>query len=117
MNKEERHERELATRYRVTQDFGKRSGVYRVSKVIWDVEVEVYHVQLDLDRNPTIMWCDCMGFRGQKFPHIEHKHVRLVADYQRRCEPTWAEYMLEGTGRNTTITFTKEQTDGQGNER
>ena len=107
MKKEERLERELATHYRVCVNFGKGSNVYRVSKVVWDVEVEIYHVQLNLNRMPPIVWCDCMGFRGQKFPHIEHKHIRLVIDYQKRGEPQWAEYMLKGTGRKTTIKFTR----------
>lgn len=90
-----------ATVYRVEQDFGGRSEVYRLSKRTLDVEVEVYHVTIAEKGD----WCTCPGFARQKFDKTKHKHVRAVQDYIKRGSPKHADYRFIGAGANTKIRF------------
>ena len=107
MNKEEREERERMTTYRVCSTFGRLSNAFLIEKRILDVTVDRYHVsiQQELSGEITSVWCDCPGFRMQKYAHLEHKHIKLVLDFQQRGEPTWAEYGMAGTGQKAVITF------------
>ena len=92
-----------ATVYRVQEDFGRGSGVYRIAKRTIDVEVEVYHVQIGKDT----VWCDCPGFRRQKFDVEQHKHIRAARDYISRGSPEYIDYRFLGAGKNTQIKFVR----------
>jgi len=108
MNKEEKQQVQDATVYRIEKAFGKVKGVYRVSKRVIDEEVNAYHVTVKPSNNESVpldLWCDCPGFRRQKFPQIEHKHVRMALHYQSIGEPVHADYKFTGTGRNTIIQY------------
>lgn len=100
MTKDEKLE---ATTYRI-QRFGNHT--YQIDKLIMDVEVEQYHITIKPDGRASLdLWCDCPGFRIQQFPKIEHKHIKIGLDFQKRNEPKWAEYKLRGTGRKAEIEF------------
>ncbi len=86
-----------STIYRVQEDLGGKA--YRVAKRILDVEMEVYHVTIRDD----VVWCDCPGFRRQKFAKMKHKHVRAVLDYIARGKPYYANYLFIGVGKHTKI--------------
>lgn len=106
MNDDEKRE---ATAYRVQKDFGIRSNVYRIDKLVMGVEVDNYHVTVEfapgMQARIASLWCDCPGFRNQHFAQAEHKHVKLVLDYLERGAPGWAEYTLIGTGQKAKIKF------------
>lgn len=101
--------RQEATVYRVEEDFGKRSGIYRLSKRTLDVELDVYHVTYKpaTGDDEAHIWCDCPGFKRQKFAHDRHKHVRAVKDFIKRGSPKHAEYRFIGAGKNTKIKFVR----------
>ncbi len=95
-----------ATVYRI-QKWGKHT--YQIDKLIMEVEVEQYHLTVKMQGRDTLdLWCDCPGFRIQQFPKIEHKHIKIVLDYQKRDEPKWAEYRISGTGKKAQIKFVKD---------
>ena len=99
-------EKREATTYRVQRAFGKKSNVCQIDKLVMGVEVDQYHVTIKMEGRATLdLWCDCPGFRRQNFPKIEHKHVKLALDYQKREHPKWAEYTIHGAGKNTEIEF------------
>ena len=101
-------ERRELTTYVVEKDFGKKSDVYRITKMVIGVEVDSYHCTVKL-RNGQLhdkdIWCDCPGFRRQNFAKIEHKHIMLVLNYMERGEPTSATYTIVGTGKNAKIRY------------
>lgn len=99
-----RHTQEV-TFYRVQEDLGGRA--YRVVKRVMDVETDIYHVTIKDDD----IWCDCPGFRRQKFALERHKHIRVVRDYIKRGCPTWAEYNFRGSGKTTKIKFARSSDD------
>ena len=95
-----------ATVYRIEKAFGKTLGVYRISKRVIDVEVDSYHASIKKDpaTGQLEYWCDCPGFRMQKYPQWEHKHIRMALDYRQVLgEPEYADYKFTGSGRHTTI--------------
>jgi len=111
MNKAERErDRRELTLYVIEKAFGKVKGVYRISKQVLDHEVDAYHVTVKLEGDDTTvqLWCDCQGFRRQKFPQLEHKHIRIALHYQSIGEPTKAIYRLKGVGQATKVQFIKE---------
>ena len=73
---------------------------YQVEKRIMGVKIEEYWVQL---KGHKEVHCTCPGFARQRFPKIEHKHVKLAMDFYERNEPKNAEYRIHGTGANTEI--------------
>ena len=98
--------RQEATVYRVERDLGPHGSVYRVAKRTLDVEVDVYHVTYKEALNGDAeVWCDCPGFRRQKFAKEKHKHVRAVKDYLKRGKPDYADYAFRGVGKHTKIRF------------
>jgi len=102
MKKEHAQEVQDATVYRVQQHGPYK--VFKVSKLVIDVEVEVYYVTYD-EKGEQEPFCDCPGFVRQKFAKDKHKHVRVVADYVKRGRPRYADYKFRGTGANTKIRF------------
>jgi len=102
MDKLTAKELQAVTRYRVQKDFARGFDIYRVSKMVMDVETEYYHVTLKDNAEP---FCDCPGFIRQKFDLSKHKHVRVVRDYISRGSPTWCDYRFKGAGKETKIRF------------
>lgn len=107
MKKADQRRLERRTFYKVTKANG--AHMYDVRRFLdYDFE-KWYSVTLmpgDEDEGVSdIIWCDCTGFKIQKFPHIDHKHIKLVLDYQERGEPMWAKYRIQGTGAVTAIEF------------
>jgi len=102
MKKEHAKEVQDATVYRVQQHGPYK--VFKVSKLVIDVEVEVYYVTYD-EKGGQEPFCDCPGFVRQKFDKAKHKHVRVVADYVKRGRPKYADYKFRGAGANTKISF------------
>ncbi len=104
MNDDEK--RECIT-YRIRKDFGPKSNVYRIDKVICELEVECYHVTINPinDAGVGTLWCDCPGFRRQTYDKTKHKHVVLAFDFRKRGEPEGAVYTIEGTGRTAEVIF------------
>jgi hypothetical protein len=106
MKKADREALEAVTVYRVERD--KLEGKYKITKRI-DGDLDgIFHVTLTWyphceGEMPKVMWCDCTGFQCQKFAHIDHKHIKLVIDYQEEGEPTYAEYHIFGTGAKAKI--------------
>ncbi len=99
MNDDEK--RECIT-YRIRKDFGPKSNVYSIGKIICEIEVDCYHVTLG---TPDALWCDCPGFRRQTYDKQQHKHVVLAFDFRERGEPEGAVYTIEGTGRTAKVIF------------
>ena len=100
-------ERQEITTYVIKGVPGKIKDNYRISKRVMGVETDFYFtiVQPKGDKLvPVKLWCSCPGFHIQKFPKIEHKHIRMVFHYQALGEPVSAEYRMSGTGQNTIIT-------------
>ncbi len=95
------------TLYRIQKDFGDKSNTYRIDKLVACVEMDTYHIQINPIRENGIgtLWCDCQGFRRQKFAFDKHKHILIGFDYIERDTPEWAEYTIKGTGVNAKIRF------------
>jgi len=77
----------------------KREGDhYNINKVRKDDPKKIldsYGLTIKRKKDGTWdLWCDCMGFRRQNYPKIEHKHVRIIIDYLERGQPEWAEYSI-----------------------
>lgn len=112
MKKKEREELEAVTTYTVRSrsDHPAMKGSYSITREVRRVPDATYWITLiwpDIPEPlvPKVIWCDCPGFSHQKFAHIEHKHIKLVLDYQKRGEPEYATYRIHGTGANTRIEF------------
>ena len=74
------------------------------------VQVETYTVELTPSADgPLIPYCSCMGFRMQKYPKIQHKHVKIALDFQSRGEPKWGVYYR--IGKDNFIIFDHEVGD------
>lgn len=101
MTKEQDKETIAATLYRIIK---LTNTSYRIKKYICGVEMEDYHVDIKRDE----FWCNCPGFRIQQFPKIDHKHIKIALNYQRRGEPAWAEYRMTGTGKKAQIHFVRD---------
>lgn len=104
MKKKEREELEARTRYTVCKAAASMGHGYEVRRLVDGKQKALYYVTLVLHPGgiPTI-WCDCPGFRMQKYAHIEHKHVKLVMEYQDCGEPLLSTFIMKGTGQNVTI--------------
>lgn len=50
------------------------------------------------------LFCDCQGFRRQKYPKPQHKHVKLVAEHVRQGEPRGRVYTLD-KDNNPVVAF------------
>lgn len=96
-------EKREATTYRI-KCWGANS--YHIDKLVMGVEVENYQLTIKSEGRASLdLWCNCPGFRIQQFPKIEHKHIKIALDYQKRGEPPWADYTIKGTGKNAIIEF------------
>lgn len=108
--------REMMT-YVVIKDFGKKSHVYRITKMMMGVELDKYHVTIKFrggKLRDEDVWCDCPGFRRQNFDKVKHKHILLVLDYLLdRCAPESATYTIVGTGKKAKIKFLEAKEAGQ----
>ena len=91
-----------ATTYTIFRTGDQRQRHYQINKVICGMVIDTYWVQLKGARE---CYCDCMGFRRQNFPKMEHKHVKIAIDYSARGEPKDAKYTIEGTGHSATVTY------------
>jgi len=101
--KQERDAEKLeATRYTIWRTGNAHQRHYQINKIIMGVTVDRYWVQL---KGSKECYCDCMGFRRQNFPHMEHKHVKVAMDFHDRGEPKDAEYRIHGTGSKTEVEF------------
>ncbi len=85
-------------RYRVCRT-GTQGIHFQILKL--DYQTKEQHGQYDLVVNWRIndgdndgLWCDCPGFRVQKYAKFEHKHVRMVRDYIMRDLDGAAMYKL-----------------------
>lgn len=114
MKKVERKELEKKTDYVVKHNHEPFSDTYDVSKYVSGELKDTFTVTLKWNRVeeprvPVTVWCDCPGFKNQKFAHLDHKHVKVVSDFQRierRCigqKPEFARYRIRGTGAHTQI--------------
>ena len=92
------------TFYRIKR-FG--ANTYHIAKEVCGVEIESYQITISPIRDNGIgtLYCNCPGFRIQQFPHERHKHILLGFDYQKRGEPEWALYRMNGTGSKAKIHF------------
>ncbi len=113
---ERKEEVREVTIYRISKDFGNKSNTYRITKVVACVELDYYHVTIEMNagriRDHTL-WCSCQGFRRQKFDLHKHKHVVLAVDYLTvQGAPEWAEYTILGTGSSARIKHLRNSTDG-----
>lgn len=80
---------------------------YTIEKRIMDTPVELYAVTIKSEGRADLqLWCDCPGFRVQKYPKIDHKHIKIAMDYQSRGQPEWAEYRILGKNK---IRFIREK--------
>ena len=101
MTQELEEERRDATRYTVHRALKSKTLMYQVNKEICGVSVEHYWVSI----KSREVYCDCAGFRIQKYPKIEHKHVKIVQDWKDRGEPEGAQYTIKGTGAAAEIIY------------
>ena len=110
MTKQQDEDTIAATLYRINK-YGNNQ--YLIKKLICGVEMEDYHITINplRDNGMGTLWCNCPGFRIQRFPHDQHKHIKIGFDYQKRGEPTWAEYRMTGTGAKAVIRFIKDSTE------
>ncbi len=102
MGKEQDEETRDATCYTIFRTGNSKLRHYQINKEIMGVDVDKYWVQL---KGSKECWCDCPGFKRQKFPKMEHKHVKIAMDFSLRGEPTGAHYTITGTGAKTTVEY------------
>ena len=101
--KQEREEEKLnATTYTIIRTGARYIRHYQIDKMIMGVSVDKYWVHL---KGRDEVWCDCPGFRRQTFPKMEHKHVKIAQDFNRRNEPIGVTYKIIGTGAKTEIVY------------
>ncbi len=108
MKKADRLALEQRTIYCVAKAFGNTGHTYEVRKMFGGDQQSLILVTVKQQvGEEIILWCDCPGFRMQKYAHIEHKHIKLVIDFQDRVEHEpdieWAEYRIFGTGQKASI--------------
>lgn len=90
---------------------------YEVTKYkaggVWD---ETYAVEtVPIIEGGFRLWCSCLGFRRQKYPHEQHKHILLAMDYRARGAPrAGIYYRLEGTGQHAIVHFDHESGECSG---
>lgn len=97
-----------STTYQVCKSRHDMPHHYEVLRRVNGVNEDLFYVTLKMSDDsimPKVIWCDCPGFKGQKFAHIDHKHIKLVRHYQALGEPGWATYRIHGTGAHTEIEF------------
>jgi hypothetical protein len=88
-----------ATMYEIFRTGSKSHKHYQINKVRLGVTLDQYWVVLKAKE----VQCSCPGFRIQKYPAIDHKHVKLAQDYWDRGEPEGLLYKIEGTGSQALI--------------
>ena len=93
-----------ATTYTIFRTGSPQKRHYQITKEIMGVEMDSYWVQL---RGRGDVYCNCPGFERQKFPKMEHKHVKIAEDYSARGEPEGARYKIHGAGAQNTIEVLK----------
>lgn len=89
--------------YSIWRTGSARQRHYQINKLTIGVDTgDKYWVQLN---GRDKFWCDCPGFRRQKFPAIDHKHVKIAMDFHDRGEPAKALYKIHGTGVHAKIEY------------
>lgn len=73
--------------------------MYELHKLVDDVVEDKYWVSV----GPEETTCSCPGFSRQKFPKLQHKHIKIVHDFQENGEPEGARYTIHGAGANAVI--------------
>lgn len=107
-------EKAEATTYQIVRTGNKYQRHYRIEKYIMGVYVEAFNVRL---KGMKEIFCDCPGFHIQKFPKIEHKHVKIAQDFHKRGEPANATYKIHGAGAVASIEYLSEgQTEKGGDQ-
>jgi hypothetical protein len=91
-----------ATTYTIFRTGSAHQRHYQINKVIMGVVVDEYWVQL---KGSKECYCNCPGFQRQRYPKMEHKHVKMALDFSERCEPEDACYFIEGTGAEANIIY------------
>jgi hypothetical protein len=79
---------------------------FEVSKFAGDREPDVYDVTISVMGQ---LWCNCQGFRRQKYAKNLHKHVRMVELWRERGEVVGETFRIEDDG---TPVFVKNILDG-----
>jgi hypothetical protein len=79
---------------------------FEVSKFSGDAQPDVYDVTYSVT---GALWCNCQGFRRQKYAKSLHKHVRLVKLWRERGEVPGETFRLE---RDGSPVFLKNVMDG-----
>lgn len=83
-------------------DFRPLEGHFRIRKYPPGMEehTDIYDVTIKgNNRGDYDLWCDCMGFRIQKFPKIQHKHIQLAMHFMELDDVEWALYRIKGRNR------------------
>ena len=85
---------------------GTPSQTFRITKNVMDVPQETYDVTIKGNEEKDV-WCTCMGFVRQTYDKRQHKHVRLIMDWQLRGSPPATEhrYHMIGSGKDVKIKF------------
>ncbi len=58
--------------------------------------LEQYDIVIPNIQSDEGIFCNCQGFRRQKYPLHEHKHIRLVRLFLRQQEPSGRVYEIDG---------------------
>lgn len=93
--------------YRICRAGPLLPDTYLIKKIIpaTGIVVDVYNTTLELpndpDDAPEKLWCDCLGFRMQKYNKMRHKHVKIVLAYLALGQPPEADFTLTGSGEGT----------------
>ncbi len=105
-------------RVRDVTDGNVRHDTYRIEKSLYGgVGMEQYLVELpkkvmadDLEHlEPEDVYCNCMGYRMQKYDKRLHKHVQLVFDFVRRGQPLFVDYTLADVDNEVIHVRTQER--------
>jgi len=104
MNQEAPTKAELIemTTYTIFRTGSAMQRHYQINKMVMGVAVDEYWVQL---MGRDTVYCNCPGFQRQRFPKMEHKHIKIAQDFSVRGEPKDALYKIHGTGATTTIEY------------
>ena len=119
MKKAERLELEARTTYSVCKAAPNVGHTHEIRRKEDGKMKALYYVTLTYSHGgaPKVIWCDCAGFKRQKYAHMEHKHIKLAVDYNERVPDDYGEaitgvYQIHGTGANAEIEFSHMHTQG-----
>ncbi len=83
--------------------------LYKITKWGDNPEPEdQYGVSIPNPKSDEGIFCACLGFRRQKYPHHEHKHIRLIRLFIAQDEPVGRVYSITGAYPNIAIVVVRE---------